>query len=81
MSDEERLITEYFNHGYSYLEILAFLLLYHSIVISYRTLKRRLQKLGLRRRIPPGSRDSGNVVRNEVLTQLFGSGRSLGKCF
>ena len=71
MSDEESLITEYFNHSYSYLEILSFLLLHHSIVISYRTLKKRLQKLGLRRRIPPSSRDSGNVVRNEVLAQLF----------
>ena len=62
MSDEETLITEYFNQGYSHLEILGFLLLHHSIVISHRTLKRRLQKLGLRRRIPQSSRDSQNVV-------------------
>ena len=61
MSDEETLITEYFNQGYSHLEILGFLLL-HIIVISHRTLKRRLQKLGLRRRIPQSSRDSQNVV-------------------
>ena len=81
MSDEESFITEYFIHGYSHLEILAFLLLHHSIVISIQTLKRRLQKLGLRRRIPQSSRDSENVVRNKVLAQLFGSGRSLGARF
>ena len=81
MSDEGSLITEYFNQGYIYLEILAFLLLHHSIAISHRTLKRRLQKLGLKRRILQRSRDSENVVRNEVSAQLFGSGRNLGKCF
>ena len=31
MRDKESLITEYFNQGYSDLEILAFLLLHHSI--------------------------------------------------
>ena len=61
--------------------MLAFLLLLHSIAISYRTLKKRLQKLSLRRTIPLKSRDCENVVRNEVLAQLFKGGRNLGECF
>ena len=81
MRDKESLITEYFNQGYSDLEILAFLLLHHSTVISHQTLTRRLQKLGLKRRIPQSSRDSENIVQNEVLAQLFVSGRSLGERF
>ena len=71
MSDKESFTIEYFNHCYSYLEILAFLLLHFSIVIGYQILKRCLQKVGLKRRILPNSRVCENVLQNEILAQLF----------
>ena len=67
MSDEESLITEYFNHSYSYLEILVFLLLHHSIVISYRTFKRRLQKLGLTLYFPMFTFDPPENIRKPLV--------------
>ena len=48
--DETELITSYFQQGFTNVEILEFLKL-HGIEFSSSTLKRRLQSLGLRRRI------------------------------
>ena len=42
-------ITNYFNQGYNNYEILAFLSLIYGVVISLRTLKRRLKQLRLKR--------------------------------
>ncbi|CAH3196633.1 unnamed protein product, partial [Porites evermanni] len=44
------LIKGYFNHGFTYPEIVAFLCLAHGIVISLRHVKRIIRRMGLRRR-------------------------------
>ena len=56
---ERDAITEYFTAGYSLSSIESFLTIYHNINISKRTLKRRLKKYGLRRRLAP---DNNSVV-------------------
>ena len=48
--EEELYIRYYFNLGFSNDEILVCLSSHHGIVISYRTLKRRLRKYGLYRK-------------------------------
>ena len=51
MDDDARsLVRLYFEAGYSYNLILCFLASLHGIVVSLRTLKRTLHKMGLRRR-------------------------------
>ena len=49
-NDERELIEYYFNCGYSYEVILEFLERYHDISISLRTLKRRLNAYGLKKK-------------------------------
>ena len=44
------LITKYFNLGLEYAEILAFLAIYHGIILSIRQLKSILKRNNLRRR-------------------------------
>ena len=44
------IIRQYFNVGFSYLEIIAFLRKYHDEHISVRQLNRILRSMGLRRR-------------------------------
>jgi hypothetical protein len=46
-SDERHAITTYFNLGLKYQKILQFLAVFHGIILSLRTLKRRLQQYGL----------------------------------
>lgn len=46
-SDERAAIRSYFNLGLKYETILHFLAVFHGIMISIRTLKRRLQQYGL----------------------------------
>ena len=48
--EEEILIKYYFYCGYEYKDILDFLVTYHNIEISERTLHRRLRMYGLSRR-------------------------------
>eukprot|EP00794_Sanderia_malayensis_P001627 gene1627-1806_t len=48
--DEEDAIKYYFNCGYEYDEILLFLEKYHKWKLSYRTLLRRLNQYGLKRK-------------------------------
>ena len=51
MDDDARsLVRLYFEAGYSYNLILCFLASLHGIIVSLRTLKRTLHKMGLRRR-------------------------------
>ena len=47
---DERELIDYFNCGYSYAVILEFLGKYHGISISLRTLKRRLNTYGLKKK-------------------------------
>ena len=48
--NEEETIKYYFNQGFEFKEILLFLKTYHNLEISMRTLLRRLQLYGLKRR-------------------------------
>ncbi|XP_034051647.1 uncharacterized protein LOC117532424 [Gymnodraco acuticeps] len=72
---EAGLIHKYFTEGHAYEVILDFLEKRHNIVLSLRTLKRRLQNAGLTRRTdytPIGT------VHQTVAHELRGSGRLLG---
>ena len=74
-NDRDSIIENYFNAGYKYWEILAFLLLYHGINISLRQLKRILNTKGLRRRKHPSDlQDVINVIEREIQ----GSGSCIG---
>ncbi len=50
MDDPNGLLRLYFEDGYSYQLILLFLAYLHGVCMSMRTLKRRLHKMGLKRR-------------------------------
>ena len=73
--DRDSLITTYFNIGFTYNEILAFLLLSHGIKLSLSELKRVLKSRRLRRR-ENASRIT--EVINAVGEELRGSGNSIG---
>ncbi len=58
---------EYFNAGYKYCEILAFLALYYGINMSVRHLKRILNTKRLwRRKHPSDPEDIINVIEGEI---------------
>ena len=48
--------------------------------MSLSTLKRYLERLGLKRRLPHGY-ENRDLVRDEVTKQLVGSGSNLGNAF
>ena len=48
--DEDALIKRYFDNGYTYKDIRAFLEAKHGIVLSEDQLRGRLKRLGLKRR-------------------------------
>ena len=75
ISDRDSLITTYFNLGFTYNEILAFLLLSHGIKLSLSELKRVLKSRRLRRR-ENASRITEAI--NAVGEELRGSGNSIG---
>ena len=75
ISDRDSLISTYFNLGFTYNEILAFLLLSHGIKLSLSELKRVLKSRRLRRR-ENASRIT--EVINAVREELRGSGNSIG---
>ena len=74
-NDRDSIIENYFNAGYKYCEILAYLILYHGINISLRQLKRILNTKGLRRRKHPS--DLGDVI-NVIEMEIEGSGSCIG---
>ena len=47
--DRENLIRSYFSQGYTNSEIVGFLALQHGVILSVRTVKRILQRMGLKR--------------------------------
>ena len=57
------LITYYFNAGHQYIKIVYFLCIVHGLVISMRQLKRKLKRLGLRRRAPKTAANFRHVCR------------------
>ena len=72
--DRDEIIRQYFNLGFSYNEILAFLLIYHGICIGMRQLHRILRAMGLRR----NNCANTNAVINRIMYEIAGSGRDLG---
>ncbi|CAB4041246.1 Hypothetical predicted protein [Paramuricea clavata] len=75
--DETELITSYFQQGFTNVEKLEFLKL-HGIEFSSSTLKRRLQSLGLRRRIPADEQVSQEDIERMVEHELSGSKCNVG---
>ena len=69
------LIQEYFNLGFGYTEILAFLCIVHGIRLSVRHLKRTLCRIGSRRR---GTSSNPQDVVSAVEQELSRSGSLLG---
>ncbi len=61
------LITYYFDAGHRYKVILQFLCVVHGLVLSMRQFKRRLNRLGLRRRTP---KTAGNLRTVSRLVQV-----------
>jgi len=70
---EDNLISNYFHQGYTNVEITEFLKL-HGITMSLSTLKRRLQTLGLSRRVNV----SDNELKNAIEEEIAGSGCIVG---
>lgn len=71
----DELIKEYFYLGFQYVEILAFMQLYHNIKLSLRHLKRILHRNNMRRRC---GKDDLNHVIQAIEYELNGTGRDLG---
>ena len=71
----DSLAEQYFNLGFGYTEILAFLCILHGIQLSLRHLKRILARKGLRRR---GDQSDPVEVISAVEKELMHSGSSLG---
>ena len=71
VNDRDSITENYFNAGYKYCEILAFLISYHGINISLRQLKRILNTKGLRRRKHPSDvQDVINVIEREKFKEV-----------
>lgn len=75
LMDRGGIIESYFNLGYQYCEILAFLISCHGINISLRQLKRILSKRGLHRRKRPSNLED---VINSIESEIQGSGSCIG---
>ena len=71
----EELIQRYFKKGFNYQKILLFLLRYHGIEMSLRTLNKKLRDLGLKRKNIDYNIDH---VRHHIQQELDGPGCSGG---
>lgn len=69
------LIRQYFTLGFSYSEVVAFLLVNHGISVSVRHLKRLLRAMGLQKR---KQQSDLNSIMSAIETELKGSGNRLG---
>lgn len=74
-TEEEAAILNYFTRGHTYSEMVALLKHKHNLVISHRTLRRRLKTMGLKRKNLPVNIDQ---VRRKVSEFLDGPGSSGG---
>lgn len=72
------LITSYFHLGYSYKEIIAALLIVHSITLSMRHLKRILAQNNLKRRKYGNWESPYQQIAEAILKEIQGSGQCLG---
>lgn len=75
--EKTEFIVSYFQQGFTNFEILEFLKL-HGIELSLSTLKRRLQCLGLRRRMLPHEEVSQETVEIIIEQELAGSKCNVG---
>jgi hypothetical protein len=73
----DSLITAYFHAGHKYKTIQQFLRVVHGFLLSMRQLKRRLKRLGLRRRGPRTAEHFRNVC-SLIRKELQYSGSQLG---
>lgn len=69
--DENQIIQNYFWEGFRYKTIMLFLSEYHGIDISFSTLRRRLQDMGLERR---GQSSPMMTVWNIIRMEMRGPG-------
>ena len=79
--DEESLIKYYFQRGFTYQEIILFLVKRHNIEISYSTLLRRMKLYGLSRRNFFAKNESEEIferARNRIIEMINGPGSSGG---
>ena len=66
--EEERILKHYFRSGFTYREILILLKENHDIEISLRTLERRLNRHGLRKKnVVLDYRDVVRAVQEEII--------------
>ena len=70
-AEEKVLIEHYFWLGFRYTSMIRMLLEYHGILLSVRTLHRRLLDYGLSRRRQPSAMDR---IWNAIITELRGPG-------
>ena len=69
-------IEKYFKDGFTYLEIIEFLRIYHHHHISLSTLKRQLRRNNRKRRALAGIRCSRRALIQAIEEELTGSGSS-----
>ena len=74
----EEILTSYFYAGFTYTEILEFLIVHHRHQINLSTLKRRFKALDLHRRPLVSWRATVEEVNNAVQRELDASGENLG---
>ena len=72
---EKEVIEYYFNCGYTYEVIIDFLKQHHGVLMSIRTLKRRLHTYGLKRKRVPVDENS---VRNLIRVEMANAGEQSG---
>ena len=73
--DEKNIIQCYFNCGFTYEVILHFLQKHHGLSISLRTLKRKLNKFGFKRR---NNTIDDETIRNLVKIEMENAGEQSG---
>ena len=73
--DEESIISHYFSRGYKYTAIIRFLDKHHGIKMSHRTLKNRLKKYKIKKKLPSYDLD---IIRERVRHELTGPGCQRG---
>ena len=74
----DTLIQQYVKEGFTYLEITELLNHRHGYVISLSTLKRKLRRMGIKKRSLVSARSSMQEVEAAVQTELSGSGANIG---
>ena len=73
--DEKDIIQRYFNRGFTYEVILHFLQKHHGLSMSLRSLKRKLNKFGLKRR---NNTIDDETIRNLVKIEMENAGEQSG---